>query len=110
MELKAGDILKHFKGETLIEKNIYEVIAVNPTYTGDKDYPARKMLVYSSLFQNDKVFIRELDDLTAELGDDKKEIYHQEHRVDLLTDDELKEINTDEFRLKKLNYIKSKYS
>ena len=33
MILKAGDIVKHFKGEDLIEKNIYKIISVNPKYT-----------------------------------------------------------------------------
>ena len=33
--LKKGDLCKHFKGATLREKNIYEILEVGVTYSGD---------------------------------------------------------------------------
>lgn len=109
MFLKKGDIVKHFKGETLVEKNIYVILAVNPEYTGEKEYDNEPVIIYAPIFQEGKTFIREYDDLVKPLSNEEKEIYHQEHRVDVLTEDELELIKTDEFVAKKMAYIEEKY-
>lgn len=109
MELKVGDIVKHFKGETLIEKNIYEILAINVKYTGDNDIDISKLVIYKPLFQEDKYFAREYDDLICELSIEEKEIYGQDYRVQKLTDDELEQIKTKEFISDKEEYIKNKY-
>ena len=55
MELKVGDLCKHFKGANLLEKNIYEIIAINVTYTGDKaKEPIENLVVYKNVFQENK--------------------------------------------------------
>ena len=37
MKFEVGDLCKHFKGKTLLEKNIYEIIAINAMYTGENE-------------------------------------------------------------------------
>lgn len=109
MNLEVGKLYKHFKGENLIEKNIYEIIAMNITYTGDKDLNLTDLVVYRPLFQEGKVFAREASDLIKELSDDEKIKYHQTFRIEKLTDEEIKEINTDKYKNLKQEYIASKY-
>lgn len=109
MELKEGMICKHFKGETLVEKNIYQILAVNVSYMGENSIDLSNIVIYKSLFQDGKVFAREYDDLVCELTDEQKEMYHQIQRVEPLSDDELLQINDEEFKDKKLAYIEEKY-
>ena len=109
MELKVGDIVKHFKGETLIEKNIYEILAINVKYTGDNDIDLSSLVVYKPLFQKDKYFAREYDDLVSGLNDEEKSKYNQNTRIQKLTEEELKIIKTDDFKIKKEEYIQNKY-
>lgn len=109
MDLKVGDICKHFKGETLVEKNIYEILAINIKYTGDGDFDLSSLVVYRPLFQEDKYFAREYDDLTTVLSPEEQEFYHQEYRVQKLSDDELETISTPEYQCLKAAYIKEKY-
>lgn len=109
MFLKKGDIVKHFKGKSLIEKNIYVILAVNPEYTGDKEFDYDPVVIYAPLFQEGKTFIREYDDLIRPLSEEERMMYHQERRVDILTEDELNLIKTDEFIKKKREYIEEKY-
>ena len=109
MELKKHDIVKHFKGETLLEKNIYKILAVNPEYTGTKEYVEDPVVIYESLFQDDKIFVREYQDLVEELSEDEKELYHQVHRLEHLTQAELDLINSPEFIQAKKAFIEEKY-
>lgn len=110
MELKEGMLCKHFKGTNLVEKNIYQILAVNVTYTGDNGLDLSNMVVYKPLFQEGKVFAREYDDLTQELNDEQKELYHQNYRVEPLTEEEKILITTDEYIKGKNAYIKEKYA
>ena len=109
MELTEGMICKHFKGETLVEKNIYQILAVNVAYMGDNGFDLSNMVIYKPLFQEGKVFAREYDDLVAELTDEQRNIYHQTQRVEPLSDEELLQIKDEEFILKKQAYINEKY-
>ena len=90
--LQKGDLFKHFKGTSLDDKNICEVLEVGVKYSGDKsDTPIENLVIYKNIFQN-KIFARELDDLTAELSPEKQELYGQKHRAEKLTDDEIEYI------------------
>lgn len=109
MILNEGDIVKHFKGKDLIEKNIYEIVSIDPKYTGTKEFTEEPVVVYKSIFQGGKSFVRELSDLIQELSEDEKEQYGQENRINILTDEELKTIKDKEFIEKKLAYISLKY-
>ena len=61
--LKVGDLCKHFKGENLIDKNIYKILAVGVTYSGVKvEEKLENLVVYENIFQN-KIFTREYEDL-----------------------------------------------
>ena len=92
--LKKGDIVKHFKGANLDEKNIYEILEVGVKYSGDaSDKPIENLVVYKNIVQN-KIFARELEDLIAELPQEKQEQYGQKHRVERLTDEELEYIKS----------------
>lgn len=107
MIIKKGDYVKHFKGKNLIEKNIYEIIAVKPTYTGD-DSKFPEIIIYSPVFQPDKCFVREYADLVSELTQEQQELYHQQHRIDILTEAELALIKTDKFIKEKMAYMEEK--
>lgn len=113
MLFKVGMLCKHFKGKDLLEKNIYRIEKIGVDgkdidsskiiYTGDKGLLLSKNLViYSNIFQEDKLFVREYDDLVSELSDDKKELYNQIFRVEPLNDEEIKTIKCHEFIEKKL--------
>lgn len=105
MELKEGMICKHFKGKDLIEKNIYKIVAVKPEYTGERTFTADAIVIYKPLFQEGKCFVREYDDLVAELNDEKKGLYQQTYRIEPLTEKELEEISTPDFIKEKLKYL-----
>ena len=47
--LKKGDLCKHFKGKTLDEKNIYRILEVDVTYSGDKsENPINNLVIYEN--------------------------------------------------------------
>ena len=107
---KVGDFGKHFKGNNLLEKNIYQIISFNNNglnlskviiYTGERDVKkATNLVVYMNIISK-KVFAREVDDFYVELSEEKKKEYSQMHRVEPLTEEELKEINSTEFIIEK---------
>ena len=100
---KVGDLCKHFKGENLSQKNIYKIIAVNVTYSGDKSQePLNNLVVYENIFQSGKTFVREYKDLVEELSKEKQNKYNQKYRVEKLTKEEIELINTDKFKKEKL--------
>lgn len=108
MNLKVGDLCKHFKGNNLLEKNIYEIIAVGVTYTGESaKKPLDNLVVYKNLFQEGKIFTREYDDLMGELSEEKQKQYGQIHRIEKLTEKEIKEVKTEEFKREKLKYMEN---
>lgn len=106
MNIKVGDLYKHFKGNSLLEKNIYEIIAVGVIYTGEgANKPLDNLVVYKNIFQEGKIFTREYDDLIGELSEEKQKQYGQKHRIEKLTEDEIKIIRSDEFKKEKLDYM-----
>ena len=108
MELKVGDLCKHFKGNNLLEKNIYEIVAINVTYTGENAKTSLdNLVVYKNIFQ-DKLFTREYNDLVAELSEEKQRQYGQKCRIEKLTQEEIYEVKSEKFRKEKLEYMKSK--
>lgn len=96
---KVGDLCKHFKGKSLLEKNIYKIIATNVTYSGDKlEEPLNNLVVYENIFQNGKTFTREYKDLVEELSREKQELYNQKYRVEKLTKEEIEIVNSESFK------------
>ena len=89
---KKGDLCKHFKGKDLSEKNIYEILEMGVKYSGDAcEQPIENLVIYKNIFQG-KIFARELQDLIAELPQEKQELYGQRYRVEKLTPEEIKEV------------------
>lgn len=106
MYIKAGDLCKHFKGNSLLEKNIYEIIAVGVIYTGEgANKPLDNLVVYKNLFQEGKMFTREYADLVEELSEEKQKQYGQKHRIEKLTEDEAKIVKSEQFIKEKLEYM-----
>ena len=106
MQLKVGDLCKHFKGKTLLEKNIYEIIAINAMYTGENaKTPLDNLVIYKNIFQDSKCFVREYNDLIEELPKENQEQYGQIHRVEKLTKEEIEIITSKEFIEAKKEYI-----
>jgi len=109
MELNVGDLCKHFKGKTLVEKNIYEIVAKGVAYTGENaKAPLDNLIVYRNIFQENKFFTREYNDLVEELEDQKKEQYGQTYRVEKLTEEEIKLVRSEEFIKAKMEYMKQR--
>ena len=114
MIYKIGMLCKHFKGKTLVEKNIYRIIMLGVsgkdisqdevTYTGDGDlYTAKNLVVYANIFQNDKLFAREYEDISSELTQEKQEAFSQKLKVQPLTEEEIAIIQLPQFiRLKQI--------
>ena len=86
---QKGDLCKHFKGKTLEEKNIYEILEVGVKYSGDaSEKPIENLVVYKNIFQG-KIFAREIEDLVAELSPEKQAEFGQRYRVEKLTEEEI---------------------
>ena len=120
MIYEIGMLCKHFKGTDLLEKNIYRIekLGVNGTdidgtlitYTGDGDLStATNLVVYSNIFQDNKLFCREYEDISGELSDEKKTMFNQTIKVQPLTEEEIKIINNADFIENKKEYIVKKY-
>lgn len=112
MIYKVGMFCKHFKGESLLDKNIYRIEKLHVsgdmidenfiTYSGHgrlKD--AEELVVYSNWFENGKLFAREYSDLCSPIDDAKKLLFGQELRVEPLSEKELLMIQDPDFISKK---------
>ena len=121
MIYKIGMFCKHFKGTNLFEKNIYRIenIGVDGssidesliTYTGDSILStATNLVVYSNIFQDNKLFCREYEDISGELSNEKKEMFNQNIKVQPLTDEEISIINSEDFIKNKKELVAKKYS
>ena len=121
MVYKIGMFCKHFKGSNLLEKNIYRIenLGVNGsnidesqiTYTGDGILAtATNLVVYSNIFQDNKLFCREYEDISGELSDEKKEMFNQTIKVQPLTDEEISIVNSEEFIENKIEMVAKKFS
>ena len=120
MIYKIGMLCKHFKGNDLLEKNIYRIekLGINGTdidesiitYTGDGNLStATNLVVYSNIFQDNKMFCREYEDISSELSDEKKELFHQTLKVEPLTSMELMIVESDSFKRMKQQSTSNKY-
>ena len=121
MIYNIGMLCKHFKGNDLLEKNIYRIenLGVNGsnidesliTYTGDGILAtATNLVVYSNIFQDNKLFCREYEDISGELSNEKKEMFNQTIKVQPLTDEEISIVNSEEFIENKKEMVAKKFS
>ena len=119
MEYKTGMLCKHFKGENLLEKNIYRIEQIGVegkdinetliTYTRDGEFlTAKNLVVYSNIFQENKLFAREYADISSSLTLNEQILYNQS-LIQPLTLDEIKIINNPEFRTQKTKLTSTKY-
>ena len=120
MIYKVGMLCKHFKGNNLLEKNIYRIekLGVNGkdidesliTYTGEGILEtATNLVIYSNIFQDNKLFCREYEDISSELSDEKKEMFKQTRRVQPLTDEEISIVSSDDFIKEKTEIVAKKF-
>ena len=118
MMYKVGDYCKHFKGHDLFEKNIYQIIKLGVkgseidtetiTYSGDNELStAVNLVVYKNIFQ-DRLFTREYEDISSELSLDKQVEFNQKYKVQLLTEEEIEMIKSEEFVNRKKEFVKKK--
>ena len=121
MIYKEGMLCKHFKGNDLLEKNIYRIEKLGVsgkdideslvTYTGDGELSmATNLVVYANIFQENKLFCREYEDISGELSDEKKETFNQTIKVQPLTEEEITIINAPEFIQSKMEFVAKKFS
>ena len=96
MIYKIGMLCKHFKGNNLLEKNIYRIEQIGVdgkdinsnliTYTGDNDlFTSKNLVVYSNIFQDNKLFVREYEDISKELDEEKKKLVWRETHVNQIS-------------------------
>lgn len=115
----VGMLCKHFKGKDLMEKNIYQIIALGvsgDSLSGDITYlgeqilqTATNLVIYANIFQEGKFFAREYEDLSQELSDDKKCEFGQTYRVEPLSIEEVAIVTSPSFISEKTLYTESKY-
>lgn len=121
MLYKVGMLCKHFKGTNLLEKNIYRIeqVGVNGTdideslitYTGDSQLrSATNLVVYSNIFQDNKMFCREYEDVSQKLSEEQKEQFNQKIRVQPLTEEEQAIIEKKDFVEEKKQYQEKRYN
>ena len=119
MIYRKGMLCKHFKGESLLEKNIYEILKVNVNgkdidenniiYTGNGNLKdSVNLVIYKNIFQNDKVFAREYNDISSYLTKDEKIKYNQNIKVQPLTEEEINVIYNESFIKEKKNVQESR--
>ena len=74
---------------------------VNPTeitYTGDGELKtAKNLVIYSNIFQNNKLFARDYEDIYQELSQDKQYLYSQKIKVQPLTPEEITIVKSTQF-------------
>lgn len=120
MIYRKGMLCKHFKGESLLEKNIYEILKVNVNgkdidenniiYTGNGNLKdSVNLVIYKNIFQNDKVFAREYNDISSYLAEDEKIKYNQNIKVQPLTEEEINVIYNESFIKEKKNLTLKKF-
>lgn len=108
MIYKVGMLCKHFKGKDLLEKNIYRIEQVGVdriniddsiiTYTGESNLrSAINLIIYSNIFQDNKLFCREYEDISQELSIDKQQEFCQKLKVHPLTEEEQSFIGQESF-------------
>ncbi len=117
---KIGDLCKHFKGSNLLEKNIYEILNINVkgteldesvTYTGEAENLSLviDLVVYKNIFQEGKIFAREASDISSELSLEKQAQFHQTYKAQLLTDEEIAIVKSEDFKNEKVKTMEMKY-
>lgn len=120
MIYRKGMLCKHFKGESLLEKNIYEILKVNVNdkdidenniiYTGNGNLKdSVNLVIYKNIFQNDKVFAREYNDISSYLTKAEKIKYNQNIKVQPLTEEEINVIYNESFIKEKKNLTLKKF-
>ena len=121
MIYKVGMLCKHFKGKDLLEKNIYRIEQVGVdriniddsiiTYTGESNLrSATNLIVYSNIFQDNKMFCREYEDISQELSSEKQQEFNQNIKVPPLTEEEQIYIGYESFIETKKQLILKKFS
>ena len=120
MIYKIGMYCKHFKGKTLLDKNIYKIIKLGVVgkdianteikYTGDGNVEsAVNLVIYENIFQENKIFAREYEDISGELSQEKQIEFGQKLKVQPLTEDEVAIIKSEEYIYLKEQQTKEKF-
>lgn len=121
MIYKVGMLCKHFKGKDLLEKNIYRIEQIGVdgkdidesiiTYTGEGNLRSTaNLIVYSNIFQDNKMFCREYEDISQELSSEKQQEFNQKIKVQPLTEEEQIYIGYESFIETKKQLILKKFS
>lgn len=118
---QEGMFCKHFKGKDLLEKNIYRIVKLGVegkdineediTYSGDGILSeAHDLVIYASIFQNNKLFAREYSDISSSLSEEKSLEFGQIIKVQPLTSEEVMIINDPSFVEVKLKAVAEKFN
>ena len=92
----------------LLKINQVIILLLNVIYSGDNSTKKLDdLVVYENIFDG-KIFAREASDIFSELSLKKQEEFNQIYKVQKLTEEEVQEVSTDDYKVKKLEYIKNK--
>lgn len=79
-------------------------------YTGDGTLKgAVNLVVYQNIFQDNKFFAREYEDISSTLSEEKQNEFHQMIKVQPLSIDEINVVTSDDFIADKKEKEKVKY-
>ena len=119
MIYKVKMFCKHYKGKDLLDKNIYQIEQIGVkgkdvlnkvTYTGKGSFDmADNLVIYANIFQNNKLFVREYEDIAKELSPEEELEFGQKHVVEPLTLEEIQIIKNPEFIREKIKLTKEKF-
>ena len=87
-EFKCGDIVKHFKRETLKETDdpmsyLYQIIGVATDATTEEE-GYQPMVVYKALYGGKYLFVRTIQDFFSKVDKDKYPNIKQEYRFEVV--------------------------
>lgn len=89
-------------------KKIYKILFLNVVYSGENSLkPLNDLVVYQNVFDG-KIFTREASVIFTELSPEKQSEFNQIYKVQKLTAEEKEEVQTEEYKVKKLEYINNK--
>lgn len=87
-----------------------KILTSKITYSGDGILEtAKNLVVYANIFQNNKLFAREYEDISSELSQEKQQLFSQKIKVQPLTESEIILINSPKFIESKQLQTREKY-
>lgn len=95
-KFEEGDIVKHFKRETLSkeellkDKHLYKIITIDAIHTETNE----RCVVYQALYEPYNIFVRPYEMFISKVDKEKYPNIKQEYRIEKLTHEDISEISS----------------